>query len=520
MKKVDRLLIKSFLGPFILTFFVALFVLIIQFLWKYIDDLVGKGLELPILLELVFYLSLTLIPLAIPISVLLASIITFGDLGEHYELVALKSAGVPLTRFMIPIFAVALLLSCASFGFANKILPLSYLKFGTLLQSIVKQRPALNIKPGVIYDEIEGFRIKIGSKAADNQTLYDVIIWDQNASKPGQDLLVAKKGKMFTAQNDSLLVFTLYNGWKYRELPAVTVEKRKSYEQLRTYFAVYEKAVDVSIFGFERKDENVYSKNPKTLSISGLNTSIDSLRTIIGGLPEKLIGKYQFYLVNKDNDFKENKDSVKLASVKQSIEGIESANEAIKDTSTLELGKQSTSINDSIRAKLIGPNWKYDSLMDDLGMPYSLKRKLGDKTKDNIKNLRAQIIASNKKEKYYLKQTNVSWYYIFDKFSLAGSCIILYLIGAALGAIIRKGGLGLPMVLAIVLFVIYYMLMTIGKGLMREDILPAFYGSFFPIFLLLPIAVFLVIKASNDSMTFSIGTPAFIGKLMNKFKRT
>lgn len=445
-----------------------------QFMWKYIDELVGKGLEFSIIGELIFYLSLTLVPLAIPISILLASIITFGDLGEHYELVALKSAGIPLTRFMMPIMGVAVLLSGITFLFMDQVLPQGNLKFGTLLYSITKQRPAINIKPGIIYDEIDGFIIKIGSKEPDNITLNDIIIWNQGNKKPGQETLVAERGEMFSAQGDSLLIFKLYNGWKYQELKPSTPKKKGDYEQLRTYFTVYEKAVNVSLFNFQRKNEQLFTKNPKTMTSRELLRELDSLQLQVETTPKKLKARINPYFQTIFNDTLPPADSLENKDFKE-----------------------------------------FETVLTALGLPKNLDKKLNTKVKDNIKNFSAQLDWQIKQYDYHSHRANVMWYYFFNKFSISLSCIILFLIGAAMGAIIRKGGMGLPMVVAIILFVIYYMLLTMGKGLSKEDVIYPFNGAFLPIYLLLPFSIFLVYKASNDAVLMSLDN---VKSLFDRFR--
>ena len=183
MKKIDKLILRSFIGPFFVTFFIALFVLIMQFLWKYIDDLVGKGLEMTILAELIFYFSASVVPLALPIAILLSSIMTFGNLGERYELVSLKSAGIGLLRFMMPLLVVAILLSGTSFLFANYVLPRANLKFSALLYSVTKQKPAFNIKPSVFYDGIPGYVIRVANKDEDGKTVYGIKIHDHTENR-------------------------------------------------------------------------------------------------------------------------------------------------------------------------------------------------------------------------------------------------------------------------------------------------------------------------------------------------
>ncbi len=464
MKKIDLLLLKSFIGPFIITFFIALFVFIMQFLWKYIDDLVGKGLETNILLELIFYLSVTMVPLVIPLAVLLASIITFGNLGEHYELVALKAAGISLLRFMMPLFALIVVLSFITFYFSNTILPKANLKYGALLYSIVKKRPAFNIKEGVFYDGIDGFTIKIDEKDPDNVTIRNVHIWEKMSGQKGQNLLVANEGKMYAA-NDSFLIFKLYDGWKYEDIKASKAEKKGHHEHLRTAFKELEMAVDISVFGFQKKDEKHFTRNPKVMSIPQLYTALDSIESKSANINKDLVNRIKPHLETIRNDsfviapILENPDSNLLAA---------------------------------------------HTVLEALNLTPALSRTIVGAAKDNAKSIRSYAEWATKQKDLQISQRNRFYIYIYNKFSLSFSCIVLFLIGAPLGAIIRKGGLGMPMVVSIIFFMIFHILTTIGRKLAEESAIAPFHGTWLPIYILLPLAIFLTYKSINDSALFNI----------------
>jgi lipopolysaccharide export system permease protein len=214
-KKLDKLIVKAFVGPFIATFFITLFVLVLQFFWLYIDDFVGKGLSTDIIFRFILYQSAVLVPLALPLAVLLSSLMTFGNLGESFELVAIKSAGISLLRFMRPLFIVCLFISGIAFLFSNNIIPVANLKSRTLLSDIVYAKPAFDLKEGVFYDKINGFAIKIGKKEADS-IIKDVIVYEQG--NPLQDnFIIADSGVMRVTGNKRFLEFNLKNGWRYQE---------------------------------------------------------------------------------------------------------------------------------------------------------------------------------------------------------------------------------------------------------------------------------------------------------------
>jgi len=215
-KKLDKLIVKAFVGPFIATFFITLLVLVMQFFWLYIDDFVGKGLSTGLIFEFIWYQSAVLVPLALPLAVLLSSLMTFGNLGETYELVAIKSAGISLLRFMRPLFFVTIIICGIAFLFSNYIIPVANLKSRTLLSDIVYAKPSFDIKEGVFYDKIDGFAIKIGKKEANDTVIRDVIIFEQN--NPVQDnFIVAKNGVMSITNDRRYLVMRLNDGWRYQE---------------------------------------------------------------------------------------------------------------------------------------------------------------------------------------------------------------------------------------------------------------------------------------------------------------
>lgn len=476
MKKIDRLLLKSFVGPFVLTLFITMFVFILQFFWKYIDDLVGKGLEVSIIAELTFYLSATIVPMVVPLAILLASIITFGNLGEHYELVALKSAGISLRRFMMPLFVLIVGFSALTFYFSNNVLPKANLKFSTLLYSVVKQRPAVNIKEGVFYDGINGFIIKIGRKDPDNITIYDVKIWDQTSGNPGENLLIAEKGKMYATPNDSFLVFKLYDGWKHEDLKP-TPEKKKNYEHIRTAFQELELVIDLSNFSFEKKDEKIFNNNPRVMSITQLNEAIDTLEKQKERIPSDL-RRQMLPFFRPPEDLEEEGLNLELMSCTD------------------------------------------EPLVPLLALTKEERKQVLEKSKANTKSVQNYIKVQ--KDKYANNQKRKSRFsiYIHNKYSLAFSCIVLFLIGAPLGAIIRKGGLGLPMVMSIIFFMIFHVLNTIGRKLAEELVIMPVHGMWLAVYVLLPLAIFLTYKATNDSALFNLDAYTYFFKnLFSKKKK-
>lgn len=474
LKKIDKLVLRSFIGPFFVTFFVALIVFDLQFLWMYIDDLIGKGLEISVILELFAYLSASTVPLALPLALLIGSIITFGNLGEHYELVALKSAGISLQRFMMPLLFVSFIFSGIAFFFSDNVLPYTNLKFRQILSSVVKKKPALNIKEGVIYQEIEGYNILVGSKEADNQTINDIKIWDKTRSQTSfSNVLAANKGYMSVTPDEKYLIFKLFDGAQYEEMKHNDPKERTKNQHMRTLFQEYELAMSLGSFGFSETNEERYKTRPKMLSISSLVEMVDSLERKESTIPRQTLQQSKTALtLLKDTSFK--------------------ANTPMIDTEN---------------------EWLGCIALFEKGIKVGVFQKAKEKANVMYKN--GQWSAS----RYKSSQQSIVRYYLawYDKYAIAFSCILLYLVGASMGAIIRKGGIGLPMVVGILFFMTYFVLNTSGKKMAEENAISAFTGIWMPTYILLPVALFLLYHAINDSSIMSFdGYKRFFSKIFNK----
>ncbi|MFM9055326.1 MAG: LptF/LptG family permease, partial [Bacteroidota bacterium] len=273
MKKLHALVLKSFIGPFLLTFFISLFVLLMQFLWKYIDDLVGKGLDGIVVAELLFYTSANLVPMALPLAILVSSIMTFGNMAEHFELTAAKAAGVSLQRIMLPLLFTALIISSAAFLFSNHVLPYTNLKMGSLLYDIRQQKPSLAIREGVFYNGIEGYSIKVGAKDSDGNTLRKVMIYDHTGSIGNRKVVMAESGKMETTPDQKTLVLTLYQGTGYEEQ-----SKHRNgadvHPLLRNTFDEYVIRFDLSQFKLNRTNEDLFRGGHQMMSLAQLHHAI------------------------------------------------------------------------------------------------------------------------------------------------------------------------------------------------------------------------------------------------------
>ncbi|HUQ64714.1 MAG TPA: LptF/LptG family permease [Flavitalea sp.] len=449
IKKLDILIVKAFIGPFIATFFITLFVLILQFFWLWIDDFVGKGVDGPIFLRLIVYLSATLVPLALPLAVLLSSIMTFGNLGETFELVAIKSAGIGLLRFMRPLMFIAILLSGLAFLFNNNVIPVANLKMRSLHTDIVNKKPAFDLKEGVFYTTIPGYAIKVGQKKNDS-TLLNVIIYETNTHLQ-DNIIVANKGIMKVSPDQRFLVFTLKDGWRYEERGERLSDKT---EFIRLGFKEYKKVLDLSSLQLNLTSDSLYKDRYEMLSVRQLSKGIDSLERKNRSFRRRVQNDLQSFLT-----FNHMIDSGWMK-VNPPHEKIHSIAELIPDTAKKRVLEQSISYASSIKNSLQIASMEYNSQRDQMRM---------------------QLI---------------EWH---NKFTMALAVFVLFLIGAPLGSIVRKGGIGTPVVFAVIFFVIFFLLNNFGKKFVQQDLVRPVSGMWMATFILVPIGIFLTYKAMHDS---------------------
>lgn len=468
IKKLDALIIKAFIGPFLATFLITLFVLVMQFFWLYIDDLVGKGLDFFTLAKLTGFVAAFNVPLALPLALLLSSIMTFGNLGESFELVAIKSAGIPLLRFMQPLFIVTLFIAGIAFLFANNIIPVVNLKLNTLKYDIIVSKPAFDIKEGVFYDKIDGYVIKIGNKSKDGNEIRNVIIYEKNYGLQDYSL-IAESGIMKVSDDKRSLEFDLRNGWRYEE-------KGNKYttntEFIRLGFKEYKKILDLSSFKMNKTADSAFKDNYKMLSVRQLNKAIDSMENT-----------RSYYLKKSNADLKPYLDFVKF-------------NDSTWQKVNVASLKKVTSFN-----KLIADSAKIDVFDKSVALINSVQGSI---------NLMADEYTTRDKD---LRYHQIEWH---RKFTLSIACIVLFLIGAPLGSIIRKGGLGTPLIFAVIFFVIFHLFNTFGEKFVKSNEMSPFAGMWLSTGVLIPIGIFLTYKAMRDSQLFN---QEFYYRSFDKIKR-
>ncbi len=566
LRKLDVLMLKSFIGPFILTTGVATFILLIQYLLKYFDDLVGKNLGFAVFGELLFYFSLNMLQNAIPLGVLVASLMTFGNLGEHFELTAIKSAGISLVRTLKPIFVLVCFISVGVFFFNNNIIPAANLKAYSLLYDIKQTKPALDIKAGAFYNGIPDYSIKAKEKYPDGKTLKDIIIYDHSEGRGNKTVILADSSLMYTILDERYLKLELFNGHYYSE-QAKTGKKVDDF--YRTEFVKMDLVFNLASFDLKRRNEELFQNNRQMKNLTELTQDVDSFKNeIVNQKASFLINTrryFAYHLENKEKILQENQpvksDTADLDTTKQYYQKRynqsaamfplslfqqsknQSKGEVKKKTGPAQISKR-YKINpfDSLRNRpgialakdtfridtSIYKNFVLDQIDLDTLTTIHLERYL------NEQNLRNKNVISNAlskarnikvnlgstKSKMYNLQRSVNLYTLErdKKYSMSLACIIMFMIGAPLGAIIKKGGLGVPVIIAILFFIVYYIIGSIGKQQTKELQLDPYTAAWMANAVLLPFGLFFLRQARIDARLFDIDIyTIWIEKLRTRF---
>ncbi|SFH38079.1 lipopolysaccharide export system permease protein [Pedobacter insulae] len=455
-----------------------MFILLMFFLFKYVDEFIGKGFEWYTILEIMMYQSAVNVAMALPLAILLSSIMTFGTLGENYELVAIKSAGISLQKAMRPLFVLVISLSVASFFFSDYMLPKANSKYYSLLYDMRNKKLSFLIKPGVFNTSITNYAIKVDRKGLVNpDSLFGIMIYDHtkvNDPRGVPTILLAKKGRMIKTEDGSTMILKLIDGIRYEESRgngSTAYNPRQAYTRMR--FQETEVKLDFSSFtSFNRTDEEKFQDNAPMLNLRGLTKRADSLSKTIDSLNKAT-------KVNAGSYYKQN----------HYVKGYTKTKAAIKR------------IRENI-IDVIPPKDRYSTIQNAIDLTSSL-----------------QQVVNNRIMEYDLKQKEVlkSKIEYQRKFTLAVSCLLLFFIGAPLGAIIRKGGLGLPVVIAVVFFLIYHIISTVAEKSAKEGSLDHVFGMWMAVIVLTPLGIFLTYKATVDSAIFDIDYYKQI--LVNLFKK-
>lgn len=469
IKRLYLFMLQSFLPLFMMTFFICLFIVLMQFLWRYIDDLVGKGLEMSVIGELFFYAALTMVPLALPLAILLASLMTFGNLGEQFELTAMKASGVSLIRSMRPLIVLMVFVAIGAFFFQNNVLPIAQTKMWTLLYSMRQKSPELDIPEGVFYDQIPGFNLFVEKKDQETGVLHNLLIYNVSKGSDNATIIYADSGKMSMTDDKSHLFLKLWQGEQFENLREQSGISSNNVPYRRESFDDKEVLITFDA-NFNRMDEsgmrNQYvGKNIKELqaTIDSVNARVDSVGDIYGKALREIpyLGISYYTTVRTPNGMERRQQTEVSLDRPVDIDSIfRGTNPAFAKSY----------INQALsKARRAKQDYEFKSFA----------------MNDDRTTIRRHGIEMMK------------------KFTLSVACLVFFFIGAPLGAIIRKGGLGMPIVISVILFIIYYIIDNSGYKLARDGHVEVWEGIWLSTFVLLPLGIFLTYKAVNDSAVFN-----------------
>ncbi len=583
MKKIDKLILGSFLGPFFLTFLVVIFILLSQFMLKYLDEIVGKDLGTGVIVQLIFYFSIFMTPNAFPLAVLLSSLMTFGNLGEHFELTAMKSSGISLIRVMVPIFAFSLLLTVAAYYSNNYIVPKANLKAFSLLYDVKQMKPSMDLKEGSFYNGIEGYSIKVGKKYPDGKSLKDLIIYDHSAKKGNKDIILADSGRMYNILNDRYLVLELYNGQSVHEEEN---SSRRYAAQLqpdplvRNYFDSQKIVFSLASFDMKRTKEDLFSSNRLMKTSQQLRVDVDSMKTEyqdkVEEVKERSFMFFDYHLQDIVSVFKqrarereekqraeeEEKERIENERAellrkqeKERLQEKEITLEKSYDSSVVIKEKPVPVASNTLKEKLDKP-LKSKAIPKGVNSKSVLKNDLNlkrkhefDKQKESLAKAETQeddsvivkptfeenmvvidslmhtketikaayskslthvryvknnMMMRNTQLKTLFTETNKFELERYKKLSYAITILIMFFIGAPLGAIIKRGGLGLPVLISLSFFILFYVLSMMCEKWTRSDVMDPLLAAWVANIILFPIGIFFMKQAKNDARLFEM----------------
>lgn len=461
IKKLDRFILKTFVTNLMGTFCICLFIFILQLLWRWVDDFVEKGLDFGVLAQFFGLGSVTLVSQALPLAILLAALMTFGNFGEKLELLAMKAAGIPLLRIMAPMVIFCSLLGVVSFFFQNIISPAAQMKLYTVMYSIKQSSPESEIPEGVFYNKLDGYNIYVDKKDEKSGTLHNVMIYDVTQGFEKSNILVSDSARIANTDDEKHMILTMYSGEQFSNLTDQQFEKKNRPYRRETF---REKTVMIEIEGgFEMKDASIMKGNAASKNIQELEIAIDSL-----GLANDSIGRYNY------NSLKRTTYNAKVAFNEEDLERIE--NTAVQNINADSVFNVATK-----KSKLI---WKRSTLnkVKQMKVDYEINDK---------------ILHSLDKD---LNKHKITWW---EKFTLSISCLIFFFIGAPLGAIVRKGGLGYPVLISVATFILYYIFNTSGYKMAREGEWNIWFGAWISTMVLAPLGIFFTYQANKDSTLFN-----------------
>ena len=481
MKKLDQFILKSFIGPFIAILLVVVFILVMQFLWLYIDELVGKGLSLKVILEFLGWGSVTMLPLSLPLATLLSSMMTLGTLGQNNVLLAIKAAGVSLQRVLMPLGAACLVVSIGAFFISNDLMPVAFNKIYTLRDDIGKTKEEIKIPTGTFYNGIEGYILRVNERDDETGVMHGVMVYNHTGNKGNTSLTIADSAMMKMSKDKSYLTFTLYDGANYEETN--TKNYRDTTLQLQKIdFSCQELYIPLENYAFEKSDSARFDDEVKSMNLKQLYHGQDS----IGNLNASAMA-----------------DNVKAM-----------------------MGSRNLRFNRQLDSAVVARRQSFFTMEDGKGWKdLDVEINALTKAKGNAEEIQMTLGAYSRERFHYtftLRRIDIE---ILKKFALSVACLIFFFIGAPLGALIRKGGLGTPAIISVLFFVAYWVIDISGTKLARDGAVGPFHGVFISSYILFPTGLYLTWKAVNDSSVFNMDAIKSMFrkiklKVMSLFKKT
>ncbi|MGC1240788.1 MAG: LptF/LptG family permease [Chryseosolibacter sp.] len=543
MKKIDKLILTSFIGPFIMTFMVVVFILLTQHMLKYFDDIIGKDLGWEVLSQLLFYFAIFMTPVAMPLAVLLSALITFGNLGEHFELTAIKGAGISLLRTIRPIFFFVVILTGIAFYINNNLVPRAALEAYSLLYDIKQKKPALDLREGAFYNGLPDISIKVNKKFPDGITMKDIIVYDHRKNDGNRDVTVADSGRMSTILNERYLKFELFNGYNYSEGAAsereMTGQKNSKSENLtRSKFYKTQVVFDLSSFQLSRTDKKWFETNRIMRNLKELDVDIDSINKEVlqQELNHFLYKPTYFSYFNKDSvtmpeylwKFKQRRDSAnrykympKEAFQEEQAARQEAASKAARPAvnpvvraerssgtsriKTRKLQRPGATITDPVAPDSLTASAPEDSLYSakmDSVFKMAPSQGVVQAATNMARQVKSQVLNSNAAIENYQREKvvfEIQWHKIIANSFM---CIAMFLIGAPLGAIIKRGGLGVPFLISIIFFIVYYILNMQGEKMAKQGLISPMVGIWAADVILLIIGFAFLRQARADARLF------------------
>ena len=535
---------QTFVGPFLVTFMIALFILVMQTLWVYIDDIAGKGVGLLILIELLAYRSFSLVPLALPIAVLISSVMVMGGMGEKYELSSIKSAGVSLFRTMRPMLFMGVLAALFSYFCAVYLIPLGNLRFGARMYDISQKKPTLRLQEGVFNDDFGGYSIHIGSKGRDGRSIADVLIYDHKEANRGKlGVIIAESGEMFATPDGNYFVMNLKNGHQYIEPEGGA---NRNYPFITSSFDEWTKVFDLSEFALQETNVELFKHNRSMLTIEELEEQIDTLSLrihrqeveaynvlpgylhflvydstyidpidLVATMPDHIDSMYtrrdtssRDSLLQKDST-KQVPKLPKQVTVTKTPKRIPSAPLKVAKETNRPKDNKYNRAQKLLKQQIDQPLADYTTFLALFDTPNH--RQVLNRAKNSVNTIRRQGESSSRRLDHIREDRVKHIYDLHTKYSMAVACFIFIFIGGPMGAIVRKGGFGYPLLVAIIFFTIFVVLTIFCRKIAESFVVPAATAAWIPCFVLLPLGLLLTYQAMNDSkMTISITLPSWL----------